>query len=240
MLPVDILAIGAHPDDVELACSGTLLRHIAAGYSVALLDLTRGELGTRGTPEIRDQEAAESCRKMGAVLRANLGFADGFFANDREHQIAIIEMIRLLRPQIVLANAVNDRHPDHGRAAALVREACFLSGLRKIETTWEGAQQEAWRPNALYHYIQDYDMPTDFIVDISSFMEAKLDLIRTFKSQFFDPNSQEPETPISSAAFLEAVVAKARVYGRPAGYAFAEGFVATRPPAVQDIVKGLQ
>lgn len=235
MTKLDILAFGVHPDDIELSCSGTLLRHKDAGKKIGLVDLTRGELGTRGTAETRDEEAAAASKKMGSALRANLGFADGFFTNDREHLIPVIEMIRLTRPEIVLANAVSDRHPDHGRAAKLVADAFFLSGLVKIETEWDGVAQEPWRPKALYHYIQDYSLEPDFVVDITGYMDKKLEVIKMYTTQFYDPNSKEANTPISGKDFLEFVVAKARVQGRPAGFEFGEGFTTARPVGVKDL-----
>ncbi|MFK7809072.1 MAG: bacillithiol biosynthesis deacetylase BshB1 [Saprospiraceae bacterium] len=235
-MKLDILAIGVHPDDVELSCSGTLLRHIAAGKKVGLLDLTRGELGTRGTAEIRDQEAANSAKKMGALVRDNLKMADGFFQNDKEHQLQIIQILRKYQPEIVLANALDDRHPDHGRAAKLTHDACFLSGLIKIPTYDEdGNLQDRWRPKVVYHYIQDYDLKPDFIVDITDFMDQKLELVQTFESQFYNPKSKEPESPISSKAFLDALIGKNRGFGRPAGVEFAEGFNVVRPMLVDDL-----
>ncbi len=235
-MKLDILAIGVHPDDVELSCSGTLLRHIHLGKKVGLLDLTRGELGTRGSAEIRDQEAAASAKKMGALVRLNLGMADGFFKNDRDHQLQIIRVIRTYQPDIVLTNAISDRHPDHGRAAKLCADACFLAGLIKIPTyDAEGGLQERWRPKAVYHYIQDHHIEPDFVVDITDYMDEKLALIQTFKSQFYNPDSEEPESPISSKAFLESVIAKNRVFGRPAEVEFAEGFNVRRPVVVDDL-----
>lgn len=235
-MKLDILAFGVHPDDIELSCSGTLLRHIAAGRKVGLVDLTQGELGTRGTAQIRAEEAAQALKKMGARVRVNLEFADGFFTHDREHVMPIIEIIRHFRPEIVLANAVRDRHPDHGRAAKLVAEAAFLSGLAKIETEWaDGNAQTCWRPKAVYHYIQDYQLEPHFVVDITPFMDQKLELVKTFRSQFYDPNSVEPNTPISGQDFLEVVIGKARTFGRPVGVAFAEGFTAAHPIGITDL-----
>jgi len=233
--PVDILAIGVHPDDVELACSGTLLKSIAAGKTVGLLDLTRGELGSRGSAEIRDEEAANSAKKMGASFRENCKMKDGFFQHTDENLLKIIEVIRFCQPDIVLANAINDRHPDHGRAAKLIADACFLSGLRRIQTSRNRSSQQHWRPKFVYHYIQDYYIKPDFIVDISDFTEKKMELILTFKSQFFNPASKEPETPISGKAFLDFLNARAQDLGRPAGIKYAEGFTVTRTPAVDQI-----
>ena len=234
-MQIDILAIGVHPDDVELACSGTLLHHIALGHKVALLDLTRGELGTRGSAELRTQEASAAAALMGAEVRYNLDLADGFFQNNSESVLAIIEQIRRFRPHIVLANAINDRHPDHGRAAKLIADACFYAGLAKIETQWQGKIQTAHRPANLYHYIQDYNLPADFVFDISPYMDKKIALIGCFSSQFYDPNSSEPKTPISGLDFMEFVRAKARTYARPAGFDYAEGFTAPRNIGVRNL-----
>jgi bacillithiol biosynthesis deacetylase BshB1 len=235
-MKLDILAFGVHPDDVELSCSGTLLKHIADGKKVGLVDLTQGELSTRGNPELRNQEALNSLKKMNARIRVNLEFADGFFGHDREHLLPIIKVIRYFRPEIVLANAIDDRHPDHGRAAKLVADAAFLAGLRKIETEWtDNSVQEAWRPKAVFHYIQDHYLKPDFVVDITPYMEKKLELIKTFRSQFFDPHSNEPETPISGRTFLESVIGKNRTFGRPIGVEFAEGFTCAHPIGVRDL-----
>lgn len=233
---IDILAIGVHPDDVELSCAGTLLKHMAAGYTVGLLDLTRGELGTRGTPELRLKEAEASAKILGVRFRENLGMADGFFVNDQAHQLKIIEKIREHRPKIVLCNAVSDRHPDHGRAAQLVEEACFYSGLRKIETGFNKSMQEPWRPKAIYHYIQDRTLKPDLLVDVSDFAEKKFEAIRAFASQFYDPNSQEPASPISSKEFMDSVAAKMRVWGRELQVEFAEGFTVKRMIGVNDLL----
>jgi N-acetylglucosamine malate deacetylase 1 len=239
-MKVDILAIGVHPDDVELSCCGTLLRHIAQGKTVGLLDLTRGELGTRGTAEIRDAEAAESARKMGALFRRNLGMADGFFQHTPENIRSIVQAIRDCQPEIVLANAIDDRHPDHGRAAKLCADACFYSGLAKIDTyNAEGQAQERWRPRALYHYIQDRNLRPDFVVDISAYMEQKIELVLTFRSQFFLPSAgeyaQELSTPISGEDFLNFLRAKNRAYGRDTGYDYAEAFNVSRVMGVGDL-----
>lgn len=239
-MKVDILAVGVHPDDVELSCSGTLLRHLEMGYTVGLLDLTRGELGSRGTAEIRDREAADAARKMGASFRRNLQMADGFFQHTEENMRLIIREIRLCRPRIVLANALSDRHPDHGRAAKLVADACFYAGLVKIETTGEdGQQQEAWRPEAVYHYTQDHALPADFVVDITPYIDRKMELVQTFRSQFFQSAAgeyaDEPKTPISGADFLENLRAKASTYGRPAGFDYAEAFQVARTPGLKSL-----
>lgn len=234
-MKVDILAIGAHPDDIEISCSGTLLHHISLGHKVGLLDLTAGELGSRGSAEIRLQEAHAASQLMGASFRANLGFADGFFEHNQSNILEIVQMIRLTQPRIVLANSIHDRHPDHGRAAKLIADACFYAGLRRIETEWEGQAQKAWRPEVVYHYIQDYNLKPDFVFDISPYMDKKMELIQAFKSQFYDPNSTEPKTPISSAEFLEFVRAKNATYGRPAGFHYAEAFTVNRSIGVDNL-----
>ena len=239
-MKVDILAIGVHPDDVELSCSGTLLRHIEQGKTVGLLDLTRGELGTRGTAEIRDIEAANSAKLMGALFRKNLRMADGFFAYTKENMLEIVGVIRDTQPKIVLANALSDRHPDHGRAAKLTADACFYSGLVKVETRGEdGELQDRWRPEALYHYIQDYNREPDFVVDISDYIDKKMELVRAFRSQFFIPEAKEYNkelsSPISGESFMEFLRAKARTYGRPAGFEFAECFNVSRTIGVKDL-----
>ncbi len=225
---VNILAIGAHPDDVELGCAGTLLAHHAKGLRSAIVDLTRGELGTRGSVDERKAEAANAAKILGVTQRINLEFRDGFFANDEEHQREVIKAIRYFQPDIILCNAVYDRHPDHGRAAALVREAAFLSGLSKIKTQWESHTQEPHRPKAVYHYIQALDVKADFAVDISSFFDTKMEAIRAFTSQFYDPNSKEANTFISSPEFLDFVQARASNFGTQIGVRYAEGFSANR------------
>lgn len=239
-MKVDILAIGVHPDDVELACSGTLLKHIEAGKTVGLLDLTRGELGTRGTAEIRDQEATASAQLMGASFRKNLGMADGLFQYDPTNIKAIIRIIRMHQPAIVLANAISDRHPDHGRAAKLTADACYYAGLTKIETIDdEGQVQERWRPDAVYHYVQDYNLKPDFVVDITGYVEKKMELVKTFSSQFHVPTAteyaQELSSPISGADFMAFLLAKARTYGRPAGFEFGEGYTVGRTIGVNNL-----
>lgn len=239
-MKVDLLAIGVHPDDIELSCSGTVLRHIEQGKTVGLLDLTRGELGSRGSAEIRDREAAEAARLMGAAFRDNLGMADGFFEYTRENLLAIIRVIRRCQPEIVLLNAVRDRHPDHGRAAKLQADACYYSGLVKIETFEDdGTAQEKWRPRAVYHYIQDRHLNPDFVVDISEFIDRKMEVVSAFSSQFYNPEateySDEPQTPISGKQFFDYLRATAATYGRVAGYDYAEGFNVSRTPGVQDL-----
>ena len=235
MMKIDILAIGAHPDDVELSCAGTLAKEIAHGKQVAILDLTQGELGTRGTAEIRAKEAKDAANILGVTARYNLNFADGFFENNKAHQLQLAAYIRLLKPDIVFCNAVEDRHPDHGRAAALVVESCFLSGLQQVKTTHEGESQNAWRPTQVYHYIQwNYAQP-DFVVDISTHMDTKLEAVNAYASQFFNPKTSAPETPISSQNFLDSVKYRAANLGRLIGVAHAEGFTAARLLAVDRI-----
>ena len=234
-MKVDILAIGIHPDDIELSCAGTLLHHIKMGKKVGLLDLSMGELGTRGDAETRIKEANRASQVLGATVRANLEMADGFFQYNQENVLKIVEILRLLRPDIVLANAVSDRHPDHGRAAKLTADACFYSGLRRIETEWEDQPQEAWRPKAVYHYIQDHTLTPDFVVDISPYIDQKMEVIQVYRSQFYDPKSKEPSTPISGKDFLDFIRSKAAVYGRPAGFAYGEGFTVGRTMGVRNL-----
>lgn len=227
-----ILAFGAHPDDVELGCSGSLALAVKAGKRVGIVDLTKGELGTRGTAETRLLEAKEGARIIGADFRENLGLADGFFESDEMSLKAVIGAIRRHRPKIVLCNALADRHPDHSRAAALVSRACFLSGLRKIITS-DGLPE--WRPATVLHYIQDNFMEPQVVIDISEHWATKSAAIAAFKSQFFDPESTEPESPISSKAFLQIQEGRAQMFGRYAGYAFGEGFIANRPLGVASL-----
>lgn len=227
-MKLDILVLAAHPDDAELGCGGTILKHVAAGRKVGIADFTHGELGTRGTPQTREQEAAESAKILGLSVRENLGLADGFFKNDQAHQLEVVKRIRKYQPEIVLCNAVYDRHPDHGRASNLAFEACFLSGLIKIETSFEGQAQKAWRPKAVYHYIQSQFLEPSFVVDISDFWEKKMLAVRAFKSQFYDPSSKEPESYISNPAFLKMVEARAIESGHGVGVKYAEGFISPR------------
>ncbi|MFT4982581.1 MAG: bacillithiol biosynthesis deacetylase BshB1 [Bacteroidia bacterium] len=229
-MKLDILAFGAHPDDVEISCAGTILKHIELGYKCGIVDLTRGELGTRGSGELRLIEAEKAQQILGIDARENLGFADGFFQNDREHQLPIIEVIRKYRPEIVLANSVHDRHPDHGKGAKLVADACFLSGLIRIETG-----QEAWRPKVVYHYIQDEFIHPDLTVDITPYFDKKIESILAYSSQFYDPESAEPDTPISGKEFLNFLKARAQVMGRPISAELAEGFTAARNIGVKNL-----
>ncbi len=235
MQKIDILAIGVHPDDVELSCSDTLLKHIAAGKKCAILDLTKGELGTRGSAELRTIEANNSSKLMGLTFREQLDLKDGFFLNNEESIKEICKVIRASQPEIVLANAVEDRHPDHGRAAKLIADACFYSGLSKNETEFNGVKQGAWRPKAVYHYIQDHYIHPDFVIDVTNYAEKKREAIMCFSSQFFDPKSTEPQTPISSAEFIESLFAKMSIWGRAMGVKYAEGFTVTRYPGVDNL-----
>lgn len=237
---VDILAIGVHPDDVELGCSGSLLRQLSLGYTVGILDLSCGELGTRGNAALRLEESHAAAALMGASFRHNLGLADGFFEHNRASIEQIVAVVRAARPTIVLANALSDRHPDHGRAAKLVADACFFAGLLKLPTVdADGQPQERWRPRAVYHYIQDHNLAPDFCIDISDFIDRKVELVTTFGSQFYNPADAryraEAESPISGKEFLDFVRAKAAAYGRSSGFAFAEGFNVARTPGVKDL-----
>ncbi|MEZ4788132.1 MAG: bacillithiol biosynthesis deacetylase BshB1 [Flavobacterium haoranii] len=232
---LDILAFGAHPDDVELGCSGTLAKEISLGKKVGIIDLTRGELGTRGSAEIRDKEAAAAAKILGVSVRENLQFRDGFFANDEKHQLEIIKMLRKYQPEIVLCNAIQDRHIDHGKGSKLVSDACFLSGLRKIETELNGENQQAWRPKVVYHYIQWQNIEPDFVVDVSDFMDKKMEAVLAYGSQFYIPNSNEPATPITSKNFLDSITYRAQDLGRLVGVDFAEGFTAERYLAVNSL-----
>ncbi len=223
-MKLDILAFGVHPDDVELGCSGTLLAAIAEGKKVGIIDLTRGELGTRGSAEIRKTEAANAAAVLGITVRENTGLADGFFQNDEASQRKVIEMIRKYQPDIILANALEDRHPDHARSAKLVADAAFLAGLRKIETTHEGKTQDAWKPSNVFHYIQDRFLEPAFVVDITPYMEKKLASVLAYTTQFFNPDLDEPQTYISSPQFLENVRSRAAMLGKRIGVEFAEGY----------------
>ncbi|MFD2201007.1 bacillithiol biosynthesis deacetylase BshB1 [Shivajiella indica] len=234
-MKLDILVIAAHPDDAELACSGTIAAHIAQGYKVGILDLTKGEMGTRGTPEIRMAESADASKILGLSIRENLGLKDIYFRDDEAHQLEIIKIIRKYRPEIVLANAVTDRHPDHGKGGSLASHACFMSGLRKIETNLNGQMQEAWRPKFVYHYIQNNYIKPDFVVDITPYWETKIESIRAFKSQFYDPSNKEPESFISSAGFLEFIEARAKEMGHSIMVKYGEGFTVERMIGVENL-----
>jgi bacillithiol biosynthesis deacetylase BshB1 len=224
-MKLDILAFGVHPDDVELGCAGTLMAAIDQGKKVGIVDLTRGELGTRGTPTTRTQEAAAAAKIMGVDVRENLYMADGFFANDEAHQRKIISIIRKYQPDIILANAPEDRHPDHGRSAKLVSDAAFLSGLRKIETIHDGASQQAWRPAYTFHYIQDRFIQPSFVIDITAYMERKIEAVLAYGTQFNSADNSEPQTYISSPQFLETVKARALMLGKRIGVGYAEGYI---------------
>ncbi len=235
-MKLDILVLAAHPDDAELGCAGTILKQISLGHKVGIVDLTKGELGTRGTPKIREQEAANAASLLGVSARENLNLADGFFENDKANQIAVIQAIRKYQPEIVLANATYDRHSDHGRAALLAHEACFLSGLVKIETVENGKSQSAWRPRAMYHYVQSQLMLPDLIIDISAFWEQKMEAVRAYKSQFYDPASKEPESYVSNPNFLRMVEARAIEFGHAIGVRYGEGYTVRRPMGVKNIL----
>jgi len=236
-MKLDILAFGAHPDDVELGCAATIAKEISLGKKVGIVDLTRGELGTRGSAELRDKEASIAADILGVSVRENLGFADGFFKNDKEHQLEIIKMIRKYQPEIVLCNAIDDRHIDHPKGSQLVSDACFLSGLLKIATELDEVQQEKWRPKQVYHYIQWKNIEPDFVVDVTGFMDKKIGSVMAYSSQFFDPKSNEPETPITSKNFTDSIEYRARDLGRLIGVDFAEGFTSERYVAVENLSK---
>ena len=234
-MKVDILAIGSHPDDVELGCSGTIAKEISNGKRVGIIDLTRGELGTRGTAEIREKEANQAAEILKVSFRENLNFKDGFFKNDEEHQLKLIQVIRKYRPDLILCNAPDDRHIDHPKGAKLVVDACFLSGLEKIESTLEGNKQEPWRPNNIYHYIQWKSLKPDFIVDISNHFKTKIKSVKAFKSQFYNGNETVHNTPISTKNFLDSIEYRARDLGRLTNVDYGEGFIAARIPLVENI-----
>lgn len=234
-MKLDILAIGAHPDDVELGCGATIAKEVAQGKKVGILDLTHGELGTRGSAAIRDKEAAAAARILGVAVRENIGLADGFFSNDKASQQKVIEIIRKYQPDMVLCNAIEDRHIDHGKGSKLVSDACFLSGLVKIETSLEGKRQEKWRPKFVYHYIQWKNIEPDVVVDVSGFIDKKEKAVFAYGSQFFDPSSKENNTPISSQNFKDSISYRARDLGRLIGTEYAEGFTVERYLAVDSL-----
>ena len=234
-MKLDILAFGAHPDDVELGCSGTIAKEVSLGKKVGIIDLTRGELGTRGSVGIRDNEASLAAKILGISVRENLDMRDGFFINDEVHQLKIIEIIRKYQPEIVICNAIHDRHIDHGKGSKLVSDACFLSGLRKIETTHEGVLQDAWRPKLVYHYIQWETITPDFVVDITDFIDKKTESILAYSSQFYSENSKEPLTPIATKNFLESIHYRSQDLGRLVGVEYAEGFTTERYLAVNSL-----
>lgn len=232
---VDILAFGAHPDDVELSAAGTVAKHIQEGKSVAFVDLTQGELGSRGTINTRYQEATEAAKILGLSDRVNLKMEDGFFTHSQENLLKVVEQIRHFKPEIVLCNAIEDRHPDHAKGSKLVSEACFLAGLRRIETIYQGAKQEAHRPKVVYHYIQDRYIKPDFVIDVTEFVETKFKAIMAYKTQFYDPNSKEPQTPISGEDFLDFLKGRMAEMGRPIGAKYAEGFTVERIAGVNNL-----
>lgn len=234
-MKVDILAFAAHPDDIELSASGTIMHHISLGKTVAIVDLTQGELGSRGTIKTRYSEAAEASTIMGISARNNLKLADGFFEQNEQSLRLIIEQIRYYQPEIVLANAIEDRHPDHAKASKLVSEACFLAGLRKIETSFNGETQTSHRPKVVYHYIQDHFIKPDFVVDVTPFLDRKIEAIKAYKTQFFDPNSLEPATPISGEEFFDFIKGRMLQFGRSIGVKYAEGFTIERPIGVKNL-----
>lgn len=234
-MKLDLLVFAAHPDDAELTCSGTIAAHVAAGYSCGIIDLTRGEMGTRGNPEIRQKESEASSKILGLKIRENLGFEDVNFVNDWDHQKEVIRMIRTYSPEIVLANAIRDRHPDHGKGAELLKHAFFKSGLTKLEIEHNGAMLAPHRPRQLYHYIQTNYIEPDFIIDISDFWEIKLQSIKAFESQFYNPESDEPETYISSLNFIRFIEARAIEFGQRIGVKYGEGFTAATTPGIRNL-----
>jgi len=236
-MKLDILAFGAHPDDIELGCGATIAKEVSLGKKVGIVDLTRGELGTRGSAELRMIEAGNAAKILGVSVRENLGFADGFFTNDKKHQLEIIKMIRKYQPDIVLCNTIDDRHIDHGKGSKLVSDACFLSGLVKIETELEGKQQEKWRPKHVYHYIQWKNIAPDFVIDVTGFIHKKQAAVLAYSSQFYDPNSKEPESPITSKTFIESINYRSRDLGRLIGVEYAEGFTSERYVAAENLSK---
>ena len=236
-MKLDILAFGAHPDDIELGCGATIAKEVSLGKKVGIVDLTQGELGTRGSAELRIIEANNAAKILGVSVRENVGFADGFFTNDKKHQLEIIKMIRKYQPDIVLCNAIDDRHIDHGKGSKLVSDACFLSGLVKIETELEGKQQEKWRPKHVYHYIQWKNIAPDFVIDVTGFIQKKQASVLAYSSQFYDPNSKEPESPITSKTFIESINYRSRDLGRLIGVEYAEGFTSERYVAAENLSK---
>lgn len=234
-MKLDILAFAAHPDDIELACSGTLIKHIKNGSKVGIIDLTEGELGSRGSRELRYEEAANATKIIGNIVRENLNLGDGFFEVEEKSMMKVIEMIRKYQPDIILCNAISDRHPDHGRGSELVKRAAFLSGLLKIETSIDGKSREKWRPKQVFHYIQDEYIEPDFVIDISDEMEGKMKSILAYSSQFFNPESKEPQTPISSQEFMDFLDGRARQFGRTIGAKHGEGFTSSNPVSVKSL-----
>lgn len=234
MVQTDILAFGAHPDDIELGCGGTLIAHQMIGHSIVMVDLTYGEMGSRGNKEIRIEEATAASKIIGAKSRMNMGFSDAFFTIDEKHIRELVRVIRHYKPRVVICNAVNDRHPDHGRASSLVSQACYYAGLDKIKSQWVGSYQATWRPHAVYHYVQFYDIKPDILFDISKVIDKKMEAIRAHTSQFYNPHSKEPQTLISQPAFLDNIMARASYYGQYIGAAYAEGFTTERTPGINN------
>ncbi len=234
-MKLHILAIAAHPDDIELSSAGTLIKHARMGQAVGIVDLTQGELGTRGTPELRLTEAQNAAKAMGVAVRENAGMEDGFFKNDKEHQLKLVQYIRKYQPDIVIANALADRHPDHGRGGRLIADACFLAGLRKVETSLDGVQQEAWRPKRVFHMIQDRFIEPNIIVDISDCVEQKMEAIKCYKSQFHDPNSNEPITYIATDAFLDNIKSRSGLLGKRIGVSHGEGYICENVPGIASL-----
>ena len=238
-MKVDILAFGSHPDDVELGCGGSILSAISQGLKVGIIDLTKGELGTRGTPEIRKKESEKASEILGVSFRKNLDFKDGFFINDKEHQLKVVEVLREHKPSIIFCNAVKDRHIDHPKGSKLVSDSCFLSGLSKINTNYKNSKNQLpWTPKQIYHYIQWFDLKPDILIDISEFQEKKMKAIMAYESQFYNPKSTEPNTPISSKVFMDSIKQRDQNFGRISGVDAAEGFTLERPPVIKDI-KGI-
>ncbi|WP_456461636.1 bacillithiol biosynthesis deacetylase BshB1 [Reichenbachiella sp.] len=234
-MKLDVLVFAAHPDDAELSCGGTILSLIASGKKVGLVDFTRGEMGTRGTPEIRDAEAEAASEILGLTIRENLKFQDVYFKNDDEHVLEVVKKIRQYQPDVILANAIADRHPDHGKGAQVVKRATFLAGLKNVKTDLEGKAQENWYIKNLYHYIQtDFHKP-DFVVDVSDFWEARMEAVRAYKSQFFDPSGESSNTLISTPEFMELIEARGREFGMSIRVKYGEGFIADRMPGVSDL-----
>jgi bacillithiol biosynthesis deacetylase BshB1 len=234
-LKLHILAIAAHPDDIELGCAGTLIKHTQAGQPAGILDLTEGELGTRGTAALRYQEAQFAARVMGVQVRENARMADGFFRNDEAHQRMLIPFIRYYQPEIVIANALTDRHPDHGRGGRLIADACFLAGLKKIDSVWRGEAQQPWRPKRIYHMMQDRLTEPTFIVDISATHEKKMEAVRCYTSQFHNPVSDEPVTYIATPHFLNHIIYRDAIMGKRIGVEYGEAFTCENIPGIVDL-----
>ncbi len=238
-MKLDILAFSAHPDDIEISCGGTIIKQIQLGKNVGIVDLTQGELGTRGSADLRLIESNKASKLLGLSIRENLKMEDGFFDDSKKNKLKIVSAIRKYKPDVVLANSIYDRHPDHGRGSKLVSDSCFLAGLSKVLTFEDNESQNAWRPKTIYHYIQDYYIKPDFIVDISDVINHKIDCIQAYKTQFWDPQSNEPETPISGIEFFDFIKARAREYGRLINTEFAEGFTVEKPLKLTDLTQGI-